>query len=222
MEQDGQHAARARASPSASCLARTMPSTTGFTHSRWLGFGATLDGQRLARVAPGARRWRRGGTSRRPSPGWSPGSALPSNSEKIWASGLPTVLARTLRRPRWAMPITASCTPAARGVVEHAVEERDERLAALEREALVADVLRVQEALEALGLDQLLQDAPPRRRRRAAGGCGVDSMRSCSQSLRSRIGDVHVLDADRAAVGVAQDLQDLAQGRPGPCPRGRS
>ncbi len=39
------------------------------------------------------------------------GSTFPSNSEKIWASGLPTVLARTFRRPRWGMPMTTSSTP---------------------------------------------------------------------------------------------------------------
>ena len=39
------------------------------------------------------------------------------------------------------------------------VEQRDGRLAALEAEALLADVLRLQEGLEGLGLVQLAQDA---------------------------------------------------------------
>ena len=36
---------------------------------------------------------------------------MPSNSAKIWLKGLPTVLARTLSRPRWDMPITTSRMP---------------------------------------------------------------------------------------------------------------
>ena len=84
---------------------------------------------------------------------------MPSNSAKICESGLPTMLASTFSRPRCAMPITTSRRPAQRRVVQDPVEQRDQRLAALEREALVADVLRVQEALEALGLDHLLEHA---------------------------------------------------------------
>ena len=40
-------------SPIASCFARTMPSTTGFTNSRWLGFGATV----TVIVSPVSPRW---------------------------------------------------------------------------------------------------------------------------------------------------------------------
>ena len=42
--------------------------------------------------------------------------------------------------------------------LQQRVEHGDERLAALEREALVADEARVQEALEGLGLDELVED----------------------------------------------------------------
>ena len=101
----------------------------------------------------------------------------------------------------------------ARGVVEDAVQQRDERLAALQREALVADVLRVQEALEALRLHQLLQDAPAGRRRPGRLRLRVDSIRSCSQSLRSGSAMYMYSTPMVAAVGVAQDLQDLAQRR---------
>ncbi len=55
--------------------------------------------------------------------------------------------------------------------VEQPVEERDRGLAALQRVALLADVLHVQELLEALGLDELLQDAPPVVDARGASGC---------------------------------------------------
>ena len=39
------------------------------------------------------------------------GSRCPSNSEKIFSYGLPTMLASTLSRPRWAMPMTTSSRP---------------------------------------------------------------------------------------------------------------
>jgi hypothetical protein len=87
-----------------------MPSTTGSTNSRWLGFGDRL----TAALAPAGDSWMPAAprwyfTS--PEPCVESGSTLPSNSLKIWASGLPMVLARTFSRPRWAMPMTASWTP---------------------------------------------------------------------------------------------------------------
>ena len=70
-----------------SCLARTMPSSTGLTVSRWLGLLASetaisASGRNGLLKVPGRRR---GGTSRRRSPGRVPGSMLPSNSPKIFA-----------------------------------------------------------------------------------------------------------------------------------------
>ena len=46
-----------------------------------------------------------------PEPWTVRGSMLPSNSRKIWLYFLPTMLASTLRRPRWAMPIVTSSRP---------------------------------------------------------------------------------------------------------------
>ena len=86
-----------------------MPSTTGFTNSRWLGFGATVTAivsPVSARCVPVAPRW----YFTSPEPWYELGS-LPSNSAKICASGLPTVLASTFSRPRCDMPITTSRTP---------------------------------------------------------------------------------------------------------------
>ena len=45
------------------------------------------------------------------SPAVRSAAALPSNSENSIEGDLPRVLTSTLRRPRWAMPITLSCTP---------------------------------------------------------------------------------------------------------------
>jgi hypothetical protein len=101
----------------------------------------------------------------------------------------------------------------ARGVGEHAVQERDGGLAALQREALVADVLRMQEALEALRLHHLLED--PAARGGVEGRPVPRGLHPDLQPLLALgVGDEHVLDADGAAVGVAQDLEHLPQGGP--------
>ena len=68
------------------------------------------------------------------------------------------MLASTLSRPRCAMPITASRDAALGGGVEQRVEGHDRRLRALEAEALLADVARVQEPLEDLGRVQALEE----------------------------------------------------------------
>ncbi len=92
-----------------SILARTRPSTTGFTHSRWLGLNA-ID------------RW----TGRPPPvttsleyPRWYFTSPAPrnrsgflsSNAAKISRTFLPMTLTSTFRRPRCAMPMTSSSMP---------------------------------------------------------------------------------------------------------------
>ena len=56
------------------------------------------------------------------------------------------------------MPMTTSSMPAAPLPLDEIVEQRDQRLAAFEREALLADVLGVQVALEAFGRGQLPQE----------------------------------------------------------------
>ena len=56
------------------------------------------------------------------------------------------------------MPMTISCTPLLAGALDELVHRGDEALAAFEREALLADVLGVQVALEAFGGGQPLED----------------------------------------------------------------
>ncbi len=93
--------------PMMSCLARETPSRTGSTASRCDGFATreTLicSPSRPVKV-PSAPRW----YFTSPEPCIDFGSRLPSNSRKIWAYDLPTMLARTFSRPRWAMPMTTS------------------------------------------------------------------------------------------------------------------
>ena len=81
---------------------------------------------------------------------------FPSNSLKIMPYGLFRMLASTLSRPRWGIPMTISRTPELRRPLDDRVEQRDQHLAPFEREPLLADVVRVQERLEQLGRVELV------------------------------------------------------------------
>ena len=97
-----------------------------------------------------------------------------------------------------------------RRALQDLVEQGDHRLAALEAESLLAHVLRLQEGLEGLGLVELAEDAHllvVRRLLVLALDLALDP-----PSLH-RILDVHVLDADRAAVRVPEHAEDVAQER---------
>ena len=96
------------------------------------------------------------------------------------------------------------------GIGDHGVEQRDQRLAALQREALLADVLGLQEGLEGLGRVEAAEDAELLLTR----GLGVALLQALLEELALLGGvQVHVLDADRAAVGITQQAQDGAQGQ---------
>ena len=140
-----------------SCLARAMPSSTGSTASRCDGFAATetlILSPRPETNSPSAPRW----YFTSPEPWTVRGSMLPSNSRKIWEYFLPTMLASTLSRPRWAMPDRDLVEPDLGGRLADLVDHRDRGLAALEAEPLLADELGLQERLERLGLVELEQD----------------------------------------------------------------
>src|SRR5262245_2950266 len=94
--------------------------------------------------------------------------------------------------------------------LDNLLERRHHRLAAIETEALGAGVFHFEEALERLGLDQLLQD-----RHLALGGeTGLAPLHAV---LNPRpllgVGAVHVLGADMAAVGRLETVEDLAERR---------
>ena len=96
----------------------------------------------------------------------------------------------------------------ARRGVDGGVHERDQRLGALEGEALLADVLGLQEVLECLGGVELLQDVlllGVRRARLAALDAVLQPLALVG------VEDVGVLRADLEAVGVAQADEHLAQ-----------
>ena len=91
------------------------------------------------------------------------------------------------------------------------LHRRDQRLGAVEAEALGAGVFDVEEFLEAFRLDQLVED-----RALALAGEGDLLVAAFDALLDPRllrgVGDVHELHAERLAVGAAQDGEDFAQG----------
>ena len=118
------------------------------------------------------------------------------------------MLARTFSRPRCAMPSTASVDPRLGRLVEHGVEEHDGRLGPFEAEALLAHVAGVEEALEGLGRVEAVEDVALLDGVEG-GGDALDVL--LDPALLLGVLDVHVLDAERPAVGVAQDVERLAQ-----------
>ncbi len=92
------------------------------------------------------------------------------------------------------------------------LDARDQRFAAVEAEALGADELDAEIFLQTLGLDHALHDHAPAFEREV--GAVLDVLDALlDPRLLIGIGDVHVFHADLAAVGLAQAVHDLAQGR---------
>ncbi len=96
------------------------------------------------------------------------------------------------------------------GFLDQFVHRGDEALAAFERKALLADVLGVQEALQAFGRRHLLEDVLLLLHREVR--LAADRLQLLlPPALLVLVGDVHVLGADGAAVGLAQRVDQLAQ-----------
>ena len=98
--------------------------------------------------------------------------------------------------------------PGPGGGVEQRVEQHDGRLRALEAEPLLPDVAGVQEALEHLRRVETAEDVPlllEVEGDRLAFDVLLDP------ALLLGVLDVHVLDAERPAVGVAQHVEDLVE-----------
>ena len=98
--------------------------------------------------------------------------------------------------------------PRVGGFGEQRVEHGDQRLGPFEAEALVPEVLGVKETLERFGRVQALEDAAL-----LLGRHGVVDTLDALLDPRLLIGllDVHVLQADRARVRVAQHTEDVSQ-----------
>ena len=94
--------------------------------------------------------------------------------------------------------------------LDHRVQRGDGDLAALQAEALGGDVALLAEHLEAFRLGELPQDGALRLGiERGAPGRAFHP--ALDPRLLVGVLDVHELDADRAAIGLAQDGQDFAQ-----------
>ena len=101
------------------------------------------------------------------------------------------------------------------GSLQQGVEERDRGLSALETEALLTDVLGLEERLESLGLVEFGEHA----HLRIMGGFRVRNLHmALDPTALRRVLDMHVFDADRAAIRIPQHPDDLAQER---CPASR-
>ena len=95
-------------------------------------------------------------------------------------------------------------------VVHEFIHRRDEAFAALKREALLADILGMQKTLKPFGLGELLQDVALALRAVSRGAAhGLKTL--LDPALDRRIGHMHELCPDRAAVCIAQRLENLAQ-----------
>ena len=101
------------------------------------------------------------GTSRRPSRTALSRARRPRTRRRSTRGDLPRMFASTFRRPRCAMPITTSRAPWRAALLDQRVEQRDQRLRALEREALLA---------HELACGGSARRAPPRR---ASRGCAA-------------------------------------------------
>ena len=99
--------------------------------------------------------------------------------------------------------------PGSGGRVEQGVEQHDGRLGAFEAEALLAHIAGVQEALEHLGRVEAVEDVALLVEVER-DGLSLDVL--LDPALLLGILDVHVLDAERAAVRVPQHVEDVLEG----------
>ena len=188
-------------------LGPVMPSTTGSTASRWEGFDAMVIGSSspaLPWKTPCAPLW----YFTSPEPWTDSGSRLPSNSSKISRYDLPDDVGQHVEAAAVGHAHHDLGDAGAGGRVEQGVEQDDGRLGAFEAEALLPDVARVEEALEHLGGVEAVEDVAlllEVERGRLALDVLLDP------ALLLGVLDVHVLDAEGPAVGVAQDVEDLVE-----------
>ena len=96
--------------------------------------------------------------------------------------------------------------------LQNLFQRRNRSFTSIETKALGSGELDVQKALELLGLDQPLED-----RALALGGEArlvADALDALlDPGFLVRVLDVHELDADRSAIGLAQNLHDFAESR---------
>ncbi len=100
--------------------------------------------------------------------------------------------------------------PLAAGTLNQLVQQRDERVAALQGEAFLADVALVQIFLDPLGGGQQRQQPAAVRRIQLRRG-PIAFKPFLDPALLLGVGDVHVFRADPTAVGLLQHGDDVTQ-----------
>ena len=121
------------------------------------------------------------------------------------------MVASTLSRPAVGHAHDRAVEPVVGRRLEDGVEDGDQALAALDAEALLADPLGAEELLEGLGGVEPVEDVALVLDVERLLALALDLL--LDPVLLVQVLDVHVLDADGAAVGVAQHPQDLAEDR---------
>ncbi len=100
----------------------------------------------------------------------------------------------------------------AAGALDQLIEHGDQRIAALQREALLAGVLGVQKALQSLGRRQPVEQALADLRRIFRPAAHALE-RALQPALLGGIGDVHVFGADGTTVSLLHDREDVGEPR---------
>ena len=99
------------------------------------------------------------------------------------------------------------------GALDQVIEHRDHREAALAGKALLPHVFRVQIAFQRFRRGEPLQDVPLLRR--GVGGPRTDRLQPLlDEALGRRVGDVHVLGAERPAVRLVERGDEIGETHP--------
>ncbi|MBB5984062.1 hypothetical protein HNP60_000036 [Sphingobium sp. B1D3A] len=149
-----------------------------------------------------------------PEPPTSSGLAVPpENSWKMTRKPLAITLASTLSRPAMRHAVDDLAHAELAAIFDDRFQRGNHRFAAVEAEALGADIFAAQELLILFGLDDLGQD-------RLLPVLGEDDFLVLAfhallqEAALLHISDVHIFEADIAAVIGAQNVHDLADRGP--------
>ncbi len=102
--------------------------------------------------------------------------------------------------------------PVLAGTLQQIVKHRDQHVAAFEREALLPDIAGMEISLQSLGRGEAFQNMALVIR--GVAGLGPNRLETfLNPQLLHSAAQVHVLDAERAAVGLLKRLDDFTQRR---------
>ena len=94
-----------------------------------------------------------------------------SNLVKISEGKRPMVLVITFKRPRWLIASMAVVTPQPALTAKMLIEKGNERCESFERESLGAEVARLNDLLEEIGVDELRENRAPDRASAQSAPC---------------------------------------------------